>query len=295
MKMKKILLPLLALLFLISCGKENMNDLLHEHETHDGEGVTLRGPAPKIDVCHYDADNGTWHIINISENAWPAHAGHGDVRLDDQDNDGYVPYNECGYGQQGDCDDTNGDVNPGATEICGNGIDDDCDGYVDGADSDCTSGCVEGELVVTLPDGSVLYVYPVDNEANIHWGEYGNDIDGLANIQLAMYANLDFNGASNTAAIVDHLGNWNDGDYVANLCATLSNETGCEWYLPAAGELNAIYEQLGPNGSNDIPDGYYWTSTEYDDYQAWIKSFVSGVNYDVDKDSGGLSCRCVRR
>ena len=294
MKMKKILLPLLALLFLISCGKENMNGLLHEHETHDGEGVTLRGPAPKIDVCH-KAGNGTWHIISISENAWPAHAGHGDVRLDDQDNDGYVPYNECGYGQQGDCDDTNENVNPGAAEICGNGIDDDCDGYVDGADSDCPASCVEEELVVTLPDGSVLYVYPVDNEANIQWGEYENDIEGLTNIPLEMYANLDFNGAANTAAIVADLGTWNGGDYAAYLCATLSAETGCEWYLPAAGELNAIYEQLGPNGSNDLPSGRYWSSTEATPVEAWGHLFTSGNKEKISKRTDGFNCRCVRR
>jgi hypothetical protein len=50
------------------------------------------------------------------------------LTITDLDNDGYsVGY--LGYnGTDKDCDDTNSDINPGATEICGNGIDEDCNG-----------------------------------------------------------------------------------------------------------------------------------------------------------------------
>jgi V8-like Glu-specific endopeptidase len=41
-----------------------------------------------------------------------------------------------------DCNDANPAVNPSAAEICDDGIDNDCDGAVDGADADCqTGGC----------------------------------------------------------------------------------------------------------------------------------------------------------
>jgi len=57
----------------------------------------------------------------------------------DEDGDGYVS-NACG-GQ--DCDDSDPEVNPGAAEesygdaVCGDGVDNDCDGYVDMADNGC--------------------------------------------------------------------------------------------------------------------------------------------------------------
>jgi hypothetical protein len=50
---------------------------------------------------------------------------------EDADGDGYTP---C----QGDCDDTNPRVNPGAEEICDgvNRLDNDCDGLID-EDANC--------------------------------------------------------------------------------------------------------------------------------------------------------------
>lgn len=45
----------------------------------------------------------------------------------------------CGCGPM-DCNDSNKYVYPGAVENCTNHRDDDCDGYIDGEDSDCISG-----------------------------------------------------------------------------------------------------------------------------------------------------------
>ena len=60
----------------------------------------------------------------------------------DNDDDGYL---EPSYpGDSGDCDDTNANVNPGAMEACGDGIDNNCDGQVDeGCDTDSNCGGVD--------------------------------------------------------------------------------------------------------------------------------------------------------
>lgn len=52
---------------------------------------------------------------------------------DDADGDGFIAA-DCGGD---DCDDDDFFVNPGAAEVCDNGIDDDCDGTADDDDPDC--------------------------------------------------------------------------------------------------------------------------------------------------------------
>ncbi len=56
----------------------------------------------------------------------------------DQDNDGYgrVAHSPCASGLQLDCNDNNPNINPGRTEISGNGVDENCDG----SDGVCTPG-----------------------------------------------------------------------------------------------------------------------------------------------------------
>ena len=58
----------------------------------------------------------------------------------DADGDGYFAQPDCGT--EVDCNDANTAVHPGATETCGNRVDDDCDGQVD-------EGCATGPVEVT--------------------------------------------------------------------------------------------------------------------------------------------------
>lgn len=75
-------------------------------------------------------------IIYVTDNKkLSQHLSHGDVRLDDQDHDGYFPNNACGIEPMGDCNDRDASIHPGAVDICNDGIDQNCDGR----DETCTT------------------------------------------------------------------------------------------------------------------------------------------------------------
>jgi hypothetical protein len=73
-------------------------------------------------IYYRDADNDTYGNADNSTVACEAPAGYVD--------------NSTGF----DCNDNNSAVNPGAEELCGNGIDDDCDGVID---DNCTAECID--------------------------------------------------------------------------------------------------------------------------------------------------------
>ena len=119
-------------------------------------GITLTagaaGPAAagdKVEVCHVEG-NGSYHVVEVNENALDAHLNHGDHLpfevYADADGDGFgdpdASSEECevpeGYVVNGeDCDDGDAAVNPDATEILLDGIDQDCDGGDPFAIVDC--------------------------------------------------------------------------------------------------------------------------------------------------------------
>ncbi len=88
------------------------------------------------EVCNdIDDDCNTLVDDGLSFDTWYADAdddGYGDAGVSESTCDG-AP---TGFvGDDTDCDDTDENVNPGATEVCANAIDDDCDGSTD---EDCT-------------------------------------------------------------------------------------------------------------------------------------------------------------
>jgi hypothetical protein len=111
----------------------------------------------------------------------------------DFDGDGYgnaaVSVNDCnqpaGYvGNTLDCNDTNNAINPGATEICNNSIDEDCDGSVNegccgmtasaiGSNASCTAA-QNGSVNLTVTGGAVPLTYAWSN------GSVSEDLSSLA-------------------------------------------------------------------------------------------------------------------
>lgn len=47
-----------------------------------GTATVFGSPQGKVDICHLTG-NGSYHIINVSANAMPAHLAHGDVLPDE--------------------------------------------------------------------------------------------------------------------------------------------------------------------------------------------------------------------
>ncbi len=91
------------------------------------------------------------------------------VPCDDSDSDGYGA-TPCGD----DCDDTDPNINPGATEIC-NGLDDDCDGEVDegGSCGECPPCTTPATMTIVSDDLGATVITTVYNKT----GGVNNTVD----------------------------------------------------------------------------------------------------------------------
>ena len=64
-----------------------------------------------------------------------------------------------------------------------------------------------------------------------------------------------------------------------------------DWRLPTKRELNLVYNQKSNIGG--FANYYYWSSTEYDNSNAWDQNFGSGDQYYYSKGSSS-GVRAVR-
>jgi len=78
-------------------------------------------------------------------------------------------------------------------------------------------------------------------------------------------------GNANTNTIVSVQG---AGSYAAKLCYDLVLNGYSDWYLPSKDELNKLY--LNQTAIGGFAAAYYWSSSEYDNINAWFQNFNDG-------------------
>ena len=125
-----------------------------------------------------------------------------------------------------------------------------------------------------------LIAATANQNTGIHWynGTFrytGTNGDGL-------YA-----GAMNTAMIIaTQMADNQTGNFAAKVCAdysvTVGGVTYGDWYLPSKYELNLLFLQKTAVGGFGANNGY-WSSSEYDNDNAWLQNFYDGNQNDNHK------------
>ena len=115
------------------------------------------------------------------------------------------------------------------------------------------------------------------------------DVPGLSNITSSSAVTADWQGKNNTRVVLEYCkanGKSCPAFEYVNSYKTEGTIAG-DWYLPAMGELNAIYGNkdvlniaLGKIGGTKLGTGGYWSSSEYSTGHAWQLGFSNGfVDY----------------
>jgi hypothetical protein len=126
-------------------------------------------------------------------------------------------------------------------------------------------------------DSRYLEVAPAKTERFLQWGSFQTLADATSQ-SLG-------DGKINTSKIIAAHKSVDERDYAARYCDTLIVGSFSDWYLPSKAELDLLYWQLSIQGLGDFKGvGFgYWSSTEYDESQAWGQGFHEGVQGRIDK------------
>lgn len=198
--------------------------------------------APNQTTCYRDLDNDTYGNPLVTQNFCGTCGT------------GYVADNT-------DCDDNNAGRNPGATEICGNGIDDDCDGLMD---EDC------------CPAGNIIYVdaNAVGSNSGGSWANAFTSLQsalastcpGITQIWVAAGTYKPTTGTDrtisfllkNNVAIFGGLAGNEAPGYDMSLRNFVTNETILSGDIGAGGNADNSYNVVKGSGTNStaVLDGF---------------------------------------
>lgn len=92
-------------------------------------------------------------------------------------------------------------------------------------------------------------------------------------------------GKANTAIIIANQGDGVVDVYAARICneysVAIDGVTYGDWYLPSKFELNLLYLERSAVGG--FVNAFYWSSTEYNSFNAYYQNFSSGFQSYNDK------------
>ena len=168
------------------------------------------------------------------------------------------------------------------------------------SDKSCSFDVVEGKtpIGVVFDRGNRLAI-ALDTEEK-KWSDEYFDVPTLSNYRSDSAVTADWQGKNNTRLVLEYCKTNGYScpafEYV-NSYKTEGTLAG-DWYLPAAGELTAIYGNmgvlntaLGKIGGTKLPSDLNWSSSEYANYSAWAQDGNS--NFGHYGKSGSLYVRPV--
>ena len=164
------------------------------------------------------------------------------------------------------------------------------------SDKSCSSNYDSSKTAIGVVVKDNELVLSQKSSSTMTWGTYGTDISGLTNYSSSTDAKADYNGKSNTAAIIAG----DSGAVAAKYCNdyTTAGTSAGDWYLPAAGELysyvygnyNAINTAMTAIGWT-FDSAYFWSSSEYSSGGAWTVGSRNGYMYAFNKTyDDSVSC-----